>query len=100
VTLQVVDQARLPQAQHHHILEGTRLRSVRVGVGMNQADFATHLGFSPRAYANWERGEREMPSSLLRILYETYHVDPVWILVGPGCLDVVHRNKRASLNHL
>jgi hypothetical protein len=68
VTLQVVDQARLPQAQHHH--------------------------------ANWERGEREMPSSLLRILYETYHVDPVWILVGPGCLDVVHRNKRASLNHL
>ncbi len=55
---------------------------------MSQGAFAATLGLSLRAYANYERGEREMPVVLFRALYETYGIDPVWLLAGPGSQPV------------
>lgn len=63
---------------------GERLVAVRATTGLSQAAFAESLGLSLRAYANYERGEREMPVALFRALYEVYGVDPVWLLDGPG----------------
>ena len=63
---------------------GRRLVAVRATTGLSQGGFATSLGLSSRAYANYERGEREMPVALFRALYETYGIDPVWLLDGPG----------------
>ncbi|EQD38243.1 transcriptional regulator, XRE family [mine drainage metagenome] len=63
---------------------GRRLMAVRATTGLSQGGFATSLGLSSRAYANYERGEREMPVALFRALYETYGIDPVWLLEGPG----------------
>jgi len=63
---------------------GQRLVTVRATTGLSQSAFADTLGLSLRAYANYERGEREMPVALFRALYETYGIDPVWLLAGPG----------------
>lgn len=41
-------------------------------------------GASPRAYQNYERGEREIPAALLKALYDAFAIDPLWVLTGPG----------------
>lgn len=63
---------------------GQRLTAVRATIALSQGAFAETLGLSLRAYANYERGEREMPVALFRALYEAYGIDPVWLLDGPG----------------
>lgn len=67
-----------------NIAVGQRLMAIRSAASLTQNDFATSLGLSPRAYANYERGEREMPVALFRQLYTIYRVDPLWVLFGPG----------------
>lgn len=61
---------------------GRRLAAVRERVRLVQIDFAERLGVSPRAYQNYERGEREVPAVVLKALYEVYGVDPLWLLTG------------------
>ena len=63
---------------------GRRIAAIRSGSGLSQNEFAESLGLSTRAYANYERGEREMPVALFKALCESYRIDPVWLLVGPG----------------
>jgi len=62
---------------------GRRLEAIRAESGLTQIEFALQLGLSPRAYANYERGEREMPVALFRSLCDAYQVDPLWLLRGP-----------------
>lgn len=61
---------------------GERLLLVRMWVYQSQFEFADTLGLAPRAYANYERGEREMPAAVFLRLYELFRVDPVWLLTG------------------
>ena len=49
---------------------------------MSQAEFVKPLGVSLAGFKNYERGMREIPSSLLWRLYEVYGVDPLWLLSG------------------
>lgn len=72
---------------------GERLAAVRTAVGLSQDAFAESLGLSPRAYANYERGEREIPSAVVRTLYEVHGTDPLWLLAGPG-IDPVYAPER------
>jgi transcriptional regulator with XRE-family HTH domain len=67
-----------------NVAAGQRLMAIREGSGLTQEDFAKQLGLSLRAYANYERGEREIPTALFRALSEIYRIDPLWQLVGPG----------------
>lgn len=62
---------------------GRRLVAVRSATGLTQFEFADKLGLSPRAYANYERGEREMPTALFKALLDVFRIDPVWMLGGP-----------------
>lgn len=63
---------------------GRRLVAVRKVSDLAQNAFAERLGVSPRAFQNWERGEREIPAASLRSLYEKFAIDPLWMLKGPG----------------
>lgn len=69
---------------HDNAALGRRLAAVRAETGLSQTAFAKALGLSLRAYANYERGEREMPVALFRALYKTYGIDPGWLLNGPA----------------
>ncbi|MBS0576441.1 MAG: helix-turn-helix transcriptional regulator [Proteobacteria bacterium] len=61
---------------------GQRLAAVRAATGLSQTRFAETLGLSLRAYANYERGEREAPVALFRALFEQHGIDPIWMLSG------------------
>lgn len=63
---------------------GERLATLRHRVRLSQVDFADRLGISPRAYQNYERGEREVPAVVLKLLFAVFGVDPLWVLTGPG----------------
>lgn len=79
---------------------GQRLVAIRLASGLTQADFADKLGLSLRAYANYERGEREMPTALFRSLSETFQIDPLWQLNGPGEEPVMIGNRVLDLDLL
>jgi transcriptional regulator with XRE-family HTH domain len=59
---------------------GQRLLKIRSAHRLSQIEFAARLGLTSRAYGNYERGEREMPTSLFRSLLEHFRIDPVWLL--------------------
>lgn len=61
---------------------GIRLAAVRTALGLSQNAFAVSLGLSPRAYVNYERGEREVTATALLRLHEIHEVDPLWMLAG------------------
>lgn len=65
-----------------NILIGERLAEARELQQLSQVDFAEKLSLSPRAYQNYERGERELPSTVLTALHAVFGIDPLWVLVG------------------
>ena len=67
-----------------NILIGERLAAARELQQLSQVDFAEQLGLSPRAYQNYERGERELPSTVLTALHAVFGIDPLWVLIGQG----------------
>lgn len=62
---------------------GLRLTAIRDRSGLTQFEFAERLGLSPRAYGNYERGEREVPVALFKMLFDQFRIDPTWLLSGP-----------------
>lgn len=65
-------------------LIGRRLRAVRERHGLSQDAFAESIGTSKRAYANYERGERELPLGVVKALLDLYTIEPAWLLSGSG----------------
>lgn len=61
---------------------GARLIIVRGEQRMTQDEFAKHFGISPRAYHDFERGKRAVPSDLLITLSEKYDVNLNWLMRG------------------
>lgn len=61
-------------------LMGSRLADVRARTRLSQGQFAERIDVSPRAYQNYERGEREAPASVMRRVSETYGVSLSWLL--------------------
>lgn len=83
-----------------NIAMGRRLMAVRSMCGLTQFEFADQLGISPRAYANYERGEREMPATMFKRLRDTFSIDPVWLMEGPGEAPVRVRDRLVDMELL
>ena len=60
------------------------LVKIRKSTLLVQNDFALKLGISPRAYVNYERGERKLPYEVLNKLYEIFDVNLNWLITGKG----------------
>lgn len=63
---------------------GQRLGKIRKDSGLKQVPFAEALEVSQSAYNTYERGNREMPAKLLRLLHLKFNVNPAWMLTGEG----------------
>ncbi len=63
---------------------GQRLVKIRMDSGLKQVPFAEALEVSQSAYNTYERGNREMPAKLLRLLHLKFNVNPAWMLTGEG----------------
>ncbi|WP_368408928.1 helix-turn-helix domain-containing protein [Celeribacter halophilus] len=61
---------------------GDRMRRIRNQAGQTQHEFAETLGTSPRSYKAYEKGSREVPTSIVLRLCEISAVSPSWILLG------------------
>jgi transcriptional regulator with XRE-family HTH domain len=61
---------------------GERLLRFRQEKKLSQAEFAGRLGVSPGAYKNYERGDREIPASVLLALHQEFEVDPLWLITA------------------
>ncbi|HDR9018604.1 MULTISPECIES: helix-turn-helix domain-containing protein [Burkholderia] len=79
-------------AEYNH-----RFAQVRQHFELSQEKMARRIGCSLRAYANYERGERATPVEVIRALYDTCSVDPVWLLTGEGTM-IIDRDVRYRLN--
>ena len=58
------------------------MAKIRDEARLSQGEFAARLGVSARAYQNYERGERDVPSGLVATIYTELGVDPAWLLTG------------------
>lgn len=65
-----------------------RLVLVRKKLNVNQIPFAKMLGVSQSAYANYERGIREVPVALLTKICQDYKISPNWLILGEGDMSV------------
>lgn len=61
---------------------GDRLEALRKAAGMSQNDMADRLGVSRSSYQYYERGERDLPASLLLKVCEVFDDDAHRLLTG------------------
>ncbi len=77
---------------------GSRLKSLRQKIGINQTEFAQILGFgAPIAVSRFERGERLPPIESLLKLSETCDIDIHWLVTGnPSPITKEHKEALAD----
>lgn len=78
----------------HQSTVGARLKRLREAKSLTQQAMSDALGVSLRGYQNYERGQRSPSDDLIRALWSTFGVDPVWLLTGEG--DMIRGGHRPS----
>lgn len=61
-----------------------RLKAVRKTLGLNQTDFARHLGITQTAYSMIENGNRPLSDKYIKVVCSTFNVDENWLRTGQG----------------
>lgn len=72
------------------ILLGKRLQDIREGLGYSRDEFAEMFSLSVDQYKRLERGESRITIDKVRLLYQTHHVDPTYLIIGerPAKMDI------------
>ena len=65
-----------------------RLKTLRIGAGLNQTEVAELLNVQQNQYSRYERGERELPMHQFIVLAEYYNVSLDYMV---GLSDVRER---------
>jgi transcriptional regulator with XRE-family HTH domain len=63
---------------------GERLKLLRRKLGLTQVKFAEKLGRSKRSIQEWESGRNEPSERVLRLIEQTFSVNPEWLREGKG----------------
>jgi len=63
---------------------GRRLKTLRELLGLSQSQLAKKLGVAQNTLSQWERGERDIPTSVLLKLHSIAGVNLHWLLTGEG----------------
>lgn len=61
---------------------GNRLREIRKGLKLTQEQFAEQLDYSTNYYGLIERGEHGISLEKLKLLYDKFDVDLLYLLTG------------------
>lgn len=61
---------------------GNRLREIRKGLKLTQEQLAEQLDYSANNYGLIERGERGISLEKLKLLYDKFDVDLLYLLTG------------------
>ena len=69
--------------------ESDRLIEFRKECKLSRKDFTNGLGLSYSAYSNIEIGRRPVTYSLLKLLIDTYRLNPIWLITGQGTMFII-----------
>ena len=61
-----------------------RLKEVRKAVGLNQTEFARHLGITQTAYSMIENGYRPLADKYIKVICSAFNVSEHWMRTGEG----------------
>jgi transcriptional regulator with XRE-family HTH domain len=61
-----------------------RLKYFRRAIGLSQEKFSKELGVSKPAYVRYETGNRQIPSRMMRMMFEKFNLSIGWLLFGEG----------------
>lgn len=61
-----------------------RLKEIRKTLGLNQTDFARHLGITQTAYSMIENGNRPLAEKYIKVICSEFHVNEAWVKTGQG----------------
>lgn len=75
------------------ISTGTRIRNLRLKLGLNQSQFAGKLGMSQSYLSDIENKKSEVPTLLLNNIAYIYSVRPDWLFNGTGEMFVSGGNR-------
>ena len=56
-----------------------RLKEVRKALGLNQTEFAKHLGITQTAYSMIESGNRPLADKYVKVICSTFNVSEAWL---------------------
>jgi transcriptional regulator with XRE-family HTH domain len=59
---------------------GFRLLQVRQENRLSQQEFSRRLGIPSSSYQTYERGDRELPASVIEKLHDEFQVNPLWLI--------------------
>ena len=63
---------------------GQRIKKLREALNLTQVAFAEKLGRSKRSIQEWESGRSEPSERILRLIEQTFSVNPEWLRHGRG----------------
>ena len=61
-----------------------RLKEIRKTLGLNQTDFAKHLGITQTAYSMIESGNRPNKEKYIKVICSSFNVNENWFYTGEG----------------
>lgn len=61
-----------------------RLKEIRKTLGLNQTDFAKHLGITQTAYSMIESGNRPLAEKYIKVICSSFNVNENWFYTGKG----------------
>ena len=61
-----------------------RLKKVRKSLGLNQTEFASHLGITQTAYSMIENGYRPLADKYVKVICSEFNVNENWMRTGEG----------------
>ena len=61
-----------------------RLKKIRKTLGLNQTDFAKHLGITQTAYSMIENGNRPLSDKYIKVICSIFNVSETYFLTGEG----------------
>lgn len=61
-----------------------RVKDIRKSLGLNQTEFAKHLGLTQTAYSMIENGNRPLSDKYIKVICSEFGVNENWIRTGSG----------------
>lgn len=62
----------------------SRLKEVCKSIGLNQTDFAKHLGITQTAYSMIENGNRPLADKYVKVICSEFQINENWLRNGIG----------------
>lgn len=75
-----------------------RLKELRKSLGLNQTEFAKHLGITQTAYSMIESGNRPLLERHVKVICSEFNINENWVKNGVGEVYLTSPYKKEFMN--